>query len=146
MGWSATRLPVDISAVWIVALVVNLIASACVAMSFQLSWGAIAFWAPMSAEEISSSTNRMMSQLGTLPLDAVVIGLRAVLITVVPVGLTAWRPVREIAEPGGPGLGALATPLAAPVFLIFALLIFRKGLAHYAEIGSQRYLSFGHRR
>lgn len=146
MGWSAGRMPAEISAVWIVALIINLLASACVLLSFQISWGAIAFWAPMSAEEINSSTNRMVASLGTLPLDAVTIGLRGVLVTVVPVGLTAWLPARELAGPGEVGLGALATPLAAPVFALLALLIFRKGLAHYAEIGSQRYLAFGHRR
>ncbi len=146
MGWSAARLPAGVTALWVIALVANLIASGGIVMAFQVIWGAIAFWAPMSAEEISSSTNRMVLQLGTLPLNVVATGLQATLVTVVPVGLTAWLPARELAGPGGPGLGALATPLAAPVFLILAVLTFRRGLAHYAEIGSQRYLSFGHRR
>lgn len=146
MVWAGTRLPLDVTPGWVAVLVVNLLASAVIVLSLQLSWGSIAFWAPRAAEEINSSTNRMSSQLGNLPLDNVPRVLLGGLLTAVPIGFVAWLPSRAIVGVAPLVPGAWLAPLAAPLFLAVAVLIFRKGLQHYVRVGSGRYSSFGHRR
>lgn len=146
--WSATLLPGPVTAGWVALLILNLAASVTIVFSLQLAWGSIAFWAPRAAEEINSATNRMVGQLGTLPLDGVPRAVLGGLLSAVPVGFVAWLPSRGIAGVGAAPLlpGALLAPLAAPLFVAAAVLVFRKGLRHYGRVGSQRYSSFGHRR
>ena len=148
--WASTTLPVDATAGWWGVVALNLVASAAIVFSLQLVWGSLAFWAPRAAEEINSATNRMVTQLGTLPLDSVPRALVGGLLTAVPVGFVAWLPARSLTgvAPSDVGLvpGVALAPLAAPVFVAAAVLVFRKGLRHYARVGSARYSSFGHRR
>jgi ABC-2 type transport system permease protein len=146
MVWAGTHLPLTISVGWVAVLLLNLLASAAIVLSLQLAWGSIAFWAPRAAEEISSSTNRMSSQLGNLPLDNVPRVLLGGLLTAVPIGFVAWSPSRAIVGVAPLLPGSLVAPLAAPLFLAVAVLVFRKGLQHYVRVGSGRYSTFGHRR
>jgi ABC-2 type transport system permease protein len=149
--WAGAALPNEPTPAWCAIVALNLVASAAIVLSLQLVWGSLAFWAPRAAEEINSATNRMVSQLGTLPLDSVPRALLGGLLTAVPVGFVAWLPARSLTgvAPGdvlGVVPGVALTPLAAPVFVAAAVLVFRKGLRHYARVGSARYSSFGHRR
>ena len=146
--WTAARLPTPATPAWIALVLLNLMASAAIVFSLQLAWGSIAFWAPRAAEEINSATNRMIGQLGTLPLDGVPRAVLGGLLSAVPVGFVAWLPSRGIAGIGASPLlpGAAVAPLAAPLFVAAAVLVFRRGLRHYGRVGSQRYSSFGHRR
>ena len=144
--WAGRGLPVAVTPAWVAVLVANLAASAAIVFALQLAWGSLAFWAPRAAEEISSSTNRMVTQLGSMPLDSVPRVVLGGLLTAVPVGFVAWLPSRGITGVTPLGLGAAVAPLAAPVFVAAAVLVFRKGLRHYARVGSARYSSFGHRR
>jgi ABC-2 type transport system permease protein len=146
LTWSSLHLPIALTPAWVALLVVNLLASAVVVFSFQLLWGSLAFWAPRSAEEVNASTGRMVKEIGTLPMDGLSTPLTVGLLTVVPIGFTAWFPSRELAGLHPITLGAALTPLAAAVFLLVSICVFRKGLLHYATVGSQRYSSFGHRR
>ncbi len=144
--WAAHDLPVTVTPLWVVLVLANLLASAAVVFALQLAWGSLAFWAPRAAEEINSATNRMVGTLGVLPLNSVPRGLLAGLLTAVPVGFVAWLPSRGIVGVAPLVPGAAIAPLAAPVFVAAAVLVFRKGLRHHARVGSARYSSFGHRR
>jgi ABC-type uncharacterized transport system permease subunit len=149
MVWSACRLSLPITPAWTGLLLLNLIASAAVMLAFQFLWGSLAFYAPRSAEEINSSTIGLMSQLRVFPLDNLGPFLTGSLLTVLPVGFVAWRPVQALLGPGSlasyPAL-LYQTPLAALIFWLMATAAFTKGFRHYVRVGSQRYSSFGHRR
>jgi ABC-2 type transport system permease protein len=144
--WSSTQLDLAFSVGWLAILLLNLLASAAIVLSLQVGWGSIAFWAPRSAEEINSATERMVGSLGSLPLDGVPRVLLGGLLSVLPIGFVAWLPARSIAGVAPVLPGGLVTPLVAPLFAAAAYFVFRKGLRHYARVGSQRYSAFGHRR
>src|SRR5690349_16735807 len=98
--------------VWLVLLALNLVGSVAVILGFNAAWATLAFWAPRSAEEINSSTYRMMNQLKEFPLDGMGPLLVGGLVTVLPVGLVAWYPARALIGLDG-WIGAVAvTPLA----------------------------------
>ena len=128
-------------AYWAVLLCANLAASLTVVMAYQFLWGSLAFWSPRAAEEINSSTLRLVYQLKPYPLDGAGPLLIGALTTVAPVGLVAWLPCRELLH----GHSLFVTPAAALVFAAVAAIAFKTGLNHYERTGSQRYSSFGHR-
>lgn len=144
--WAWVRLPLALSAGWATLFGLNLLASCVILLSFSYAVGSLAFWAPRSAEEINSSSWRLIGQLRTFPLDGVGRRLLGGLLTVVPAGFIAWYPSRALLGLEAEPLAAYVTPLAALGFGSVAWLIFRAGLRHYAHTGSQRYLSYGHRR
>jgi ABC-2 type transport system permease protein len=146
LAWSSAGLPVAHDATWFAMVGLNVIASCGVVLAFQMLWGSLAFWAPLSAEEINAATNRMVRQLGTFPLDAARRSLNILLLTVVPVGFTAWFPAKQLVGQHPLDGRVLVTPLVALILLALAALVFSKGLRHYVTVGSQRYSAFGHRR
>ncbi|CAA9361036.1 MAG: hypothetical protein AVDCRST_MAG93-7655, partial [uncultured Chloroflexia bacterium] len=108
-------------------------------------WGSLAFWSPRGAEEISSSSLGLINQLKIFPLDGLGGVLVGGLLTFLPTGFIAWLPCRFLMGiDQRPWIG-LATPLTAIGFTVIAVFIFKKGMAHYGQTGSQRYLGFGHR-
>lgn len=145
MLWAGSRLPLPHTPFWVAALIMNLLASTAVLVSFQYFWGSLAFWAPRAAEEINSSTMTLIEQLKSFPLDGVGAALTGGLLTVLPTGFLAWMPCRALLGLDGNPLAVWRTPLIAPVFAALAAAMFRKGLAHYGRTGSQRYSPFGHR-
>jgi ABC-2 type transport system permease protein len=121
------------------------VASLAVVLAFSFLWGSLAFWAPLAAEEISSSSVQLLSQLKPFPLDGLGPLLLSGLLTVVPVGFVAWYPSRALLGLDPPGWSGWATPLMAVIFALATSWLFRKGLRYYGRSGSQRYSSLGHR-
>lgn len=144
--WARSGLDVRMTPSWFALFLIEVVSSATVVLAFQILWGCLAFWAPVSAEEINSSTDRMFAQLGTFPLNTVQPVLTGVLLSAVPVGFSAWYPVRTLITPHPAAWEITATPFAACVFIGLAVVVFRKGIQHYVQHGSQRYSPFGHRR
>ena len=144
--WGAGASAAPVSAAWLALLVVNVAAACLVILAFAYVVGSLAFWAPRAAEEINSSSWSLITQLRAFPLDGAPAALLGGLLSVVPAGFAAWYPSRALLglDPWPPSL--VVTPLAAVVFVLAALWIFRTGMAHYRRTGSQRYLSYGHRR
>jgi ABC-2 type transport system permease protein len=146
MASSAARLHVAATPGWLGLLGLNLLASVVVQTAFLYAWGSAAFWAPRGAEEISTAAASLVDDL-SFPLDPVPLGLRVVLVSVVPSGLLSWLPSRSLLHiPGAGALDAWLTPLAAIVLGAFAAVLFGLGLRHYRHSGSRRYLDNGHRR
>ncbi len=143
--WSGHRLSLTLTPVWLAMFAINLVASCAVILAFQFIWGSLAFWAPRAAEEINSSTMRMIDQLKSFPLDGLGLGLVGGLLSVLPVGFVAWFPSRALLGLDSQSHALVMTPLAALVLAAVALGFFRKGMKHYGRTGSQRYLSMGHR-
>jgi ABC-2 type transport system permease protein len=131
---------------WAALLAINLVGSAAVMLGFNFCWATLAFWAPRAAEEINSSTLRMMHQLKQFPLDGLGPIVVGGLVTVLPVGLVAWYPARALVGLD-PWPWALAvTPLAGLISVALVAWLFARGMKQYGRTGSTRYLSHGFRR
>ena len=140
---SFPQLRVALDVVWWLRLAASLLCSVLVQLSFQFIWGSTAFWAPRSAEEISSSTMRFVDNLRPFPLDGFGGGFKGLLVTVLPTGLMGWYPARGLVGAGRSPLVVLA--LATTAFMIIAASVFRAGLARMFGVGIGRYSDFGHR-
>jgi ABC-2 type transport system permease protein len=143
--WAAHRLALPITPGWLALLAVNVAASSAIVMSFSFLSGSLAFWAPRAAEEISSSSTRLLTQLKIFPLDGLGPLLLGGLLTVLPVGFLAWYPSRALLGLHPSGWAGWATPLAALILAAITSLVFWKGMRHYGRTGSQRYSNLGHR-
>lgn len=143
--WASHRLALPVTPGWLALLAVNLAASSVVMMSFSFLTGSLAFWAPRAAEEISSSSIRLLTQLKYFPLDGLGSLLLGGLLSVLPVGFLAWYPSRALLGLDPSGWAAWATSLAALILAVITSLIFAKGMRHYGRTGSQRYSNLGHR-
>ncbi len=130
---------------WWLLFVVNVVGSVGVIMAFQFAWGSLAFRAPRSAEELSSSTMSLLNDLKQYPLD----GLSGVILwgfcSILPVGFVAWLPSRALLGMVPMGWGGWITPLASVCYMGVGIFCFVKGRGYYARVGSQRYSNFGHR-
>ncbi|GDX40645.1 hypothetical protein LBMAG21_09370 [Armatimonadota bacterium] len=135
----------SLSAVWWLLFGVNLIASVAIVLAFQFAWGSLAFRAPRAAEELSSSSMQLIVQLKSFPLDGLGGLLAGSLIVALPVGCVAWLPCRALLGMSKGSLAFWHTPLLAVGFVIFATVMFWKGLKYYEQVGSQRYSNFGFR-
>jgi ABC-2 type transport system permease protein len=143
--WSASKLSLAITPGWLALLALNLAASSVVVLAFCFLWGSLAFWAPRAAEEISSSSLRLLYQLKAFPLDGLGHILLSGMLTVLPVGFVAWYPCRALLGLDPSDWARWITPLAAVIFAIATSWIFMKGMRYYGSTGSQRYSSLGHR-
>jgi viologen exporter family transport system permease protein len=143
--WSVGQLGIEISPGWLAVFALYLVSSVTIIMAFDYAWASVAFWAPRAAEEINSSTWRLMTELNQFPLDGLSSMALMALVTVVPVGLVAWLPSRALLTVGFEWWTALAPVLGAALISTVALFIFTRGLRHYADTGSARYLPYGHR-
>lgn len=144
--WSMPGLGFSITAGWPLLLGMNMLASMAIILAFSFIWGSLAFWAPRSAEEVSSSAMGILEKLKPFPLDGLGPLLLGSLLTIIPVGFVAWYPCRALLGIESDPRAMWVTPLAALLICSLAVFIFRKGLEHYGHTGSQRYSSFGHRR
>jgi ABC-2 type transport system permease protein len=145
LAWAAAALRIAVTPGWLAALVINLLASMVVTLSFQFLWGSLAFWSPRAAEEINSSTLRLVTQLKSFPLDGLGALVKGGLLTALPVGFVAWYPCRALLGLRAGPWSLWGTSLAALVFAALAYAMFQAGLKHYGRTGSQRYLGWGHR-
>jgi ABC-2 type transport system permease protein len=143
--WSGRHLALPITPGWLALFAANVAASAGIVLMYTFIWGSLAFWAPRAAEEINSSTNRMLEQLKPFPLDGLGLGVTGSLLTLIPAGFVGWFPARALLGLDSHAYAAAITPVAALVFAAVAAWLFRKGMDNYARTGSQRYLSMGHR-
>ncbi|MEX2207969.1 MAG: ABC-2 family transporter protein [Myxococcota bacterium] len=146
IAWSVQALALPISAGWLALLALHVLSAGVIMLSFAYLWGSLAFFAPRGAEEINTTTTRLIEQLKPFPLDGVGGGLSLLLLSVVPAGFLAWLPSRVLIGLSDSSWALVATPLAALVAALLAIAVFRLGLRHYGRTGSTRYLAHGHRR
>jgi ABC-2 type transport system permease protein len=144
--WSVNALALPVTPGWLALLALQIASAGAIMVSFAYLWGSLAFIAPRGAEEINSTTLRLIEQLKPFPLDGVGGGLSLVLLTIVPAGFLAWLPSRALLGLADSSALLFVTPLAALVFGALAITVFRLGLRRYARTGSTRYLAHGHRR
>lgn len=141
---AAVNLDVPLSLTWTGALAANVIASALVFIEMQYLWGALAFWVPQGAEEITMTTAAVAGQVAAYPLGGVTAPVLAAFVTVVPVGFMGWFPATALLF--GPWWAVWVSPLFAILFGVVTIHVFKRGLKRYAQLGIARYSDFGHRR
>lgn len=145
MALSLSAESIAVTPLLLLAIAASLAASTVILVGFNFLFGALAFWAPQGAEELSPAATGLLQSLKIFPLDVAAPALRILLVSVIPAGFLAW-------VPAGTLLGrADASPLAATfaaaaVVGSLAAFVFHKGMTHYGHTGSQRYSEFGHRR
>src|SRR5215472_8262001 len=116
MAWSLTHVGITISFGWLLLLLLYVASSIAIVLAFSYAWGSLAFWAPRAAEEVNSSTWRLITQLNVFPLDGLPALALASLVSFVPVGLVAWYPTAALLGLVEGPLIILSMPLAAIVF------------------------------
>lgn len=142
-AWAVHQLGMALTASWWLLFACNLAASCAIVLAFSFAWGSLAFWAPVAAEEISSRAVNFMYQLKSFPLDGLSAFVLVNTLTVLPVGFVAWYPCRQLLGIAPPN--TWHTPVVAIAFSLIAWIAFKKGMQHYEQTGSQRYLGWGHR-
>ena len=143
--WASRSLTVTVNPGWLALCVCNLLASATIVLSVAFFWGSLAFFAPRATEEINTPLIRMFDQLKLFPLDGLSGVMLSGLLTVVPVGFVAWYPCRALLGHAPAWYAVWTTPLAAALFALLAVTMFRRGMHHYECVGSSRYRDMGHR-
>ncbi|MGI6344238.1 MAG: ABC-2 family transporter protein [Bacillota bacterium] len=117
-----------------------------VVLSFSYIFGSIAFYAPVAAEEISTTALGLFAALKSFPIGGLSLAARTLLCTAVPVGLAAWFPANLLLGQALDGLPDALLLIMTAVLVVLAATLFRKGLRYYAKRGSVRYTVRGHRR
>jgi len=143
---AVNRLSLHITFWWVASLIAYQLATMIIIVARSYLVSSMAFYAPVAAEEISSTVIEDPWFLSTFPLSGMPLFIQIPLLTILPEGLMAWFPSLSL-------LGKPPLNLTAYYPMIFALLIslaaraiFRKGLRHYVTKGSNRYVPHGFRR
>jgi len=131
---------------WVLALAGSVLLSVAVILSFSYITSSLAFYAPVAGEEISTTALSFFGTLKTVPLGGLAMPVKAVLSTVLPIGLTAWFPANVLLGQSPQGLFRGLPVLVTIILALAAATLFRKGMKYYAKSGSIRYLDRGHRR
>lgn len=140
--YSISSSEINVSGIWIVLLLINLIASCTIMISTIYMLSCTAFYAPAAAEEIASVGIGMFESLKNYPLGGMNKSTQIFFCSLIPVGMIAWFPSRILLGKFDIMIFMIMT---ATIFLVLAVLIFKKGMRYYAKYGSPRYSSFGHR-
>jgi ABC-2 type transport system permease protein len=142
-AWAILQLNLTLTFYWGLLFALHLFTSCIIVLAFSFLWGSLAFWAPLAAEEISSRAVNFMYQLKSFPLDGLGPYVLLSMLTVLPVGFVAWYPARQLL--GLETTGIWHTTAVAMILSLVAFVAFKKGMKHYEQTGSQRYLGWGHR-
>lgn len=143
---AASRLGMTANPMWIPVMCGSLLASLAVILSFSYIIGSSAFYAPVAAEEVSSSAVGFFDATKRFPLGGLSESLQLLYCTILPAGLVAWLPASRLLGLPATGLSIFFLTAVALGLGTVATIVFRKGLLHYAKFGSQRYSEHAHRR
>ncbi len=143
-AWAIHQLALPLSILWWARFAGQLVSALGVLMGFTYLTSVPAFYAPVAAEEISSTVGSFFSSLKPFPLGGLGGGARFLLTVLLPVGLTAWYPASALLTPAHP-LQLWAAPAMALALIAASAFFLRKGLDHYVRVGSPRYSRRGFR-
>lgn len=148
MGYCLQKLAQPVGVWWLFCLGISLAGSVIIYVSAIYIVSCLAFYVPAAAEEIAGNVVSLFGDLKSYPLGGLSGLWRTVFCTLVPIGGAAWLPslglLRQL-ENGKMAKECLATAGIAAVCMTIAVILFKKGLYHYATYGSPRYSSLGHR-
>lgn len=142
---AVSRLQIALSAAWFLLLVFYIVVHIVLIAAQSVLYGSLAFRNPVSCEEISSVIIDLNNQLGRYPLIGLPKWLSGLLFTVVPVALTAFLPALALLKDLGKEISVTLHLVVSLIFLIFAVIAFRKGLVYYEKHSCSRYKEMGFR-
>jgi ABC-2 type transport system permease protein len=137
LGVAASGVPLGLCSLALLTLAV--VASALLFVALIVLTACLAFWSPDS-EEVASAFTYGGQTAAQYPTPAYDSWLRAWLLTVVPVGLTVYAPVRQVVGAPNPlhlaPWASVAGPLVSLPLAALAACTWRAGLRRYASTGS----------
>lgn len=131
---------------WVLSFVGNLLLSLSILLTQSYFFSSAAFYAPVAAEEISTTVMELQMDLSQYPLSGMPSWLQWGLIGVFPAGLLAWFPSMTLLGKTPLGVSPFFPVLVAVVLFVIARFVFLKGWKHYVTTGSIRYMPQGYRR
>ncbi len=145
MAMAIGRLHLRVTVWWLLAVAAYQLTTLAIVVARAYLASSMAFYAPVAAEEISTTIIDDTRLIGTFPLSGMPTFVKVPLLTILPEGLLAWFP--SLCLLGRPPFSfGECYPMAFALLLsLLATHVFKKGLRHYAEKGSNRYLPFGFR-
>lgn len=143
--FSALELGLPFTLKWLAVLVISLLSSVAIIISASYTVGSMAFYAPVAAEEVSSTVINFFGTIKSYPLGSLSNTAIFIFCTMLPVGLAAWFPSNMLLMRTPQGFPEMFTTFAAVLLSLLAATSFRKGMKYYAKSGSTRYLDRGHR-
>ncbi|NLB42916.1 MAG: hypothetical protein GX815_11795 [Clostridiales bacterium] len=143
---AVNRLNLQITLWWIIWLIIYLLATIVIIVGRAYLVSSAAFYAPVAAEEISTTAIEGTWQLSTFPLSGMPGFIQIPLLTILPEGLMAWFPTLCLLGKSPLNLTEYYPLVYALIIAIVANYIFRKGLNYYVKKGSNRYVPYGFRR
>jgi ABC-2 type transport system permease protein len=143
---AVARLNLQISLWWVISLAAYLLTTMVIIIARSYLVSSLAFYAPVAAEEISSTVIDGTWFLSTFPLSGMPIYIQVPLLTIMPEGLMAWFPALCLLGRPPLGLTGCYPMLYALLIALAAGYVFRKGLNYYVTKGSNRYVPYGFRR
>jgi len=146
MTVAVNRLALDISPLWILTLVAYILVTMVIIIARSYLSSSIAFYSPVAAEEIASTTIDEAWLLSTFPLSGMPRFIQIPLLTILPEGLMAWFPSLILLGKIQYGLIMFYPMLFALLAALTASYFFKRGLKHYVQKGSNRYVPYGFRR
>jgi len=145
-GVAVQRMQMRISIGWVLALLGSVIVTLAIIVARSYLVASITFYAPVAAEEISTTAIEETWFLSTFPLSGMPKFIQIPLLTFLPEGLMAWFPAMCL-------LGKPPFYLGEYYPLFFALLLaltaghfFKRGMRYYIQKGANRYVPYGFRR
>lgn len=144
---SAVKLNLTFTVNVVIKIAVCLILSMILMVSIIYIVSTSAFYSPVASEEIADSVVDFMA-IKAYPLNVFPKSIQMILATIMPVGLTAWYPsmyILNVTSEETIKFSAGMLPCVTAVFVMLAVITFRKGMIYYATNGSPRYSGFGHR-
>lgn len=142
---AANRLSLDITWHWLLLLVFNVAITMTIIIARSYLMSTAAFYAPVAAEEIATTAIDGTWFLSTFPLSGMPRFIQIPLVTLLPEGLLAWFPSLVLLGKPPMGLPSYYPALFALILVIITTFVFRKGLAYYVTVGSNRYTHRGFR-
>ena len=145
-AYATSQLALSTGPLWVLVFLLSVLCSVAIILSFSYIAGCLAFYAPVAGEEISTSAVGLFGSLKTFPIGGLAMPAKVVLVTVLPIGLTAWLPANLLMGQTPQGFSDSLLIVVTIILALMASTLFKKGLKHYAKSGSTRYADRGHRR
>jgi len=140
------RLGVAISFGWVALLIAYLLTTMVIIVARSYLVSSLAFYSPVSAEEISATAIEGTWFLSTFPLSGMPRFIQVPLLTVAPEGLMAWFPSMYLLGRSAIDMGRYYPMAFALSLSLVTAYVFKKGLNHYVRKGANRYVPHGFRR
>lgn len=143
--FAVVKLGITLTPIWLLVLLGYLLLSGFIIIGFSYLFSSLAFYAPVACEEICSEVFSITGTLAQYPLSGMSIKFQIMACTIFPIGLLGWFPACVLLGKPPLNLSTLLPLFVAALVWGINTFLYKKGLKHYAKIGSGRYKPYGFR-